>query len=182
MILCRLQHPSRSPSTLLGHFLRAIHDLKKLYPHDGSCSPGPRMSKRSMSRPSPGPRRDPTNKALLTTSAELGWRNNMPLSNNSGRLPTLCANALSTTYLMRTSRTILPELFVFVAVPGVPPTTIWPSAVSALWLCSQNQWRDTQPQGSQTRRAGLSLRHLDGSTPQSFPAVSHPLDHQIFLA
>jgi hypothetical protein len=77
----------------------------------------------------------------------------------------------------------LPELFVFVAVPGVPAhNTPFGAQCSSSGHRTQNQWRHTQSQRF-TDASGTCqpLWHLDGSRSQSFPSVSCSLNLHIFL-
>lgn len=98
-----------------------------------SCSPGPGMSKRSMKRPSRGPRRDQINTALPTTRARRGRRNNTPLSNTSGCSANLmCEQSLHNIPYANESNNFYPNSSCSWRYLEFPPTTIWPSAVSAL--------------------------------------------------
>src|SRR5437899_9916516 len=67
----------------------------------------------------------------------------------------------------------LPELFVFVAVPGVPAhNNLAERSIRPLVVARKISGGTRSPKGSQTKpRTGQSLWHLDGTAPQSLPAM-----------
>ena len=77
----------------------------------------------------------------------------------------------------------LPELFVFVAYPGVPSdNNLAERSVRPLVIARKISGGTRSPKGSRDPHGtGESLRHLDGSRAQSFRSVSRSPDPQIFL-
>ena len=157
------------------HFLRAIHDLKKLYPHDEVLLTWAKDVKAvyeqavAWAEEVPDKQSSPHHQRRARVAQQHAFEQ---------QLWTLCLpyvrNALSTTYLMRTSRTIFTgTLRVRGGTWSSRPQQSGPAQCPPSGYCSQNQWRDTQPQGiTDAHGLGLSLRHLDGSTPEVSSSVS----------
>ncbi len=95
---------------------------------------GPKPSKPFMRRRSPGPRRDPTNRAPPRSLAKLAWHNNMSMSNNSGRSANpLCERALLSILYANAWNGFYRNSSCLWLCLEYPPITIWPSAVFVLW-------------------------------------------------
>ena len=114
------------------HFLRDIHDLKKLYPDDVQVWQWAKAVKQIYDRAKAAPVPDPhlplpkqhAQRVALQHAFEQDlWQVCAPFVQTQAPMHTLCE---------RVER-FLPELFVFVAYPGVPSDNIWPNAVCVLW-------------------------------------------------
>lgn len=124
-----------------------------------SCSLGPKLSKPSTKRPSPG-----RNTALIplshrASSSRLAWRNNTSREQRLWKLcqPFVHTSAPQHTLCQRVER-FLPELFVFVAVPGVPAhNNLAERSVRPLVIARKISGGSRSPKGSDTRMGLASL-------------------------
>ncbi len=121
------------------------------------CSSGPRMSKPSMSGPSPTPvlmpaclqpsKRRNARKQQHAFEQEL-WQLCAPYAHTSSPLHTLCERI----------ECFLPELFVFVALPGVPAhNNLAERSVRPLVIARKISGGSRSPKGSDTRMDLFSL-------------------------
>ncbi len=139
------------------HLLRDRHELKEQYPDDADVQQWARDVKavydRAVSYAGPDPSLPPAKqeaarrKQQHTFEQEL-WQMCAPYVRTSSPLHTLCE---------RVER-FLPELFVFVAVPGVPAhNNLAERSVRPLVIAHKISGRSRSPHGSQTRMALFSL-------------------------
>ena len=129
------------------HFLRDVHDLKEDYPQDEAlltwASAVKALYEQAVAwvdqglEPSLSPRQQSQARVQQQHVLEQRlWQLCQPF---------VCTEAPQRILCERVQR-FLPELFVFVAIPGVPPTIPWPSVVCAPRRGSQDQWRNSQSQ------------------------------------
>lgn len=139
------------------HFVRDIHDLKKVHPEHAQLWQWAKEVKQSYERakaaPAPDPRL-PTAKqhtqrvALQHTFEQELWQICAPFVHTQVPLHTLCE---------RVER-FLPELFVFVAYPGVPSdNNLAERSVRPLVIARKISGGTRSPQGSSTRMGLASL-------------------------
>jgi hypothetical protein len=141
------------------HFLRAVHDLKEKYPHDEDLLTWARAVKDISEQavtwaehgPDPGlsPRKESQERqAQQHAFEEQLWRLCQPYVRTAPPQHTLCERV----------EQFLPELFVFVAVPGVPAhNNLAERSVRPLVIARKISGGTRSPKGSQTRMGLASL-------------------------
>jgi hypothetical protein len=139
------------------HFLRDIHDLKKLHPDDAPLWQWAKEVKQIYEQAKAAPVADPqlpTAKqhaqrvALQHAFEQELWQVCTPFAQTQTLMHTLCE---------RVER-FLPELFVFVAYPGVPSdNNLAERSVRPLVIARKISGGTRSPKGSQTRMALASL-------------------------
>lgn len=139
------------------HFLRDIHDLKKLHPDDAELWQWAKEVKQIYERAKAAPAPDPhllltkqqTQRLALQHAFEQElWQVCAPFVRTQARMSTLCE---------RVER-FLPELFVFVASPGVPSdNNLAERSVRPLVIARKISGGTRSPKGSSTRMGLASL-------------------------
>jgi transposase len=139
------------------HFFRDIHDLKKRYPDDGPLGQWATQVKRIYERakiaavpdPQEPPAKQHTQRVVLQHAFEQElWQVCAPFVATSTPMQTLCK---------RVER-FLPELFVFVAFPGVPSdNNLAERSVRPLVIARKISGGSRSPKGSATRMGLASL-------------------------
>jgi transposase len=139
------------------HFLRDIHDLKKLHPDDAQLwhwgKTVKQIYQRATTAPPPDPQLPPTKQhvqrvALQHAFEQELWQVCAPFVQTQTPMHTLC---------QRVER-FLPELFVFVAYPGVPSdNNLAERSVRPLVIARKISGGTRSPQGSATRMGLASL-------------------------
>ncbi len=152
------------------HFLRDIHDLKKLYPDDAQVWQWAKAVKQIYDRAKAAPVPDPQlplpkqhaqRVALQHAFEQELWQVCAPFVQTQTPMHTLCE---------RVER-FLPELFVFVAYPGVPSdNNLAERSVRPLVIARKISGGTRSPKGSATRMGLASLFgtwHAQGLNPFS---------------
>ena len=139
------------------HFLRDIHDLKKLYPDHAQvrqwATQVKQIYERAKAAPAPDPQLPPTNQqtqpvALQHAFEQELWQGCAPFAHTQAPMHTLCE---------RVER-FLPELFVFVAYPAVPSdNNLAERSVRPLVIARKISGGTRSPKGSSTRMGLASL-------------------------
>ena len=139
------------------HFLRTIHDLKKVHPDDAELWQWAKQVKQIYERakvaPAPDPQLLPTKQhaqrvALQHAFEQELWQVCVPFLQTQTPMHTLCE---------RVER-FLPELFVFVAYPGVPSdNNLAERSVRPLVIARKISGGTRSPKGSSTRMGLASL-------------------------
>lgn len=139
------------------HLLRDIHDLKKAHPDDKALGHWAKEVKQIYDRSNAGPAPDPhlplakqhaQRVALAHAFEQELWQICAPFVQTQAPMSTLCE---------RVER-FLPELFVFVAYPGVPSdNNLAERSVRPLVIARKISGGSRSPQGSDTRMALASL-------------------------
>jgi transposase len=141
------------------HFLRDVHDLKKLYPHDGLLFTWAKDVKAIYEQAVAwaGQELDPTRSACQQERVRVQqqhvfeqqlWKLCQPYAHTTAPQHTLCERV----------EQFLPELFVFVAVPGVPAhNNLAERSVRPLVIARKISGGTRSPKGSQTRLGLASL-------------------------
>jgi transposase len=139
------------------HLLRDIHDLKKRHPTNQDLLTWSKMVKdvydRAVASASPDPALPPAKQQAARRAQQRAfeqelWQACAPYAHTSAPQHTLCE---------RVER-FLPELFVFVAIPGVPAhNNLAERSVRPLVIARKISGGTRSPQGSQTRMALFSL-------------------------
>jgi transposase len=138
-------------------FLRAIHDLKKLHPADAQLWQWAKQVKQIYERAKAAPAPDPQlpiakqhaqRVALQHAFEQELWQVCAPFAQTQTPMPTLCE---------RVER-FLPELFVFVAYPGVPSdNNLAERSVRPLVIAGKISGGTRSPKGSSPRMGLASL-------------------------
>jgi transposase len=139
------------------HFLRDIHDLKKTHPDDASLWQWAKEVKQIYERAKAAPTPDP----LLPTTKQHAQRVALQHAFEQ-QLWQVCAPFIHSQALMRSLcervERFLPELFVFVAYPGVPSdNNLAERSVRPLVIARKISGGTRSPKGSSTRMALASL-------------------------
>jgi len=124
------------------------------------CGGGPKRSKTSMTKRWLGSHRDQVPAGLPTTFNRCASRSSMSLSRGGWRhLPAVRAHDRAPANRCRKRvEDFLPELFVFVAVPGVPAhNNLAERSVRPLVIARKISGGSRSPKGSQTRMGLASL-------------------------
>ncbi len=141
------------------HFLRDVHDLKKLYPHDGLLFTWAKDVKALYEQAVAwaGQELDPTLSPCQQERVRVQqqhvfeqqlWKLCQPYAHTTAPQHTLCERV----------EQFLPELFVFVAVPGVPAhNNLAERSVRPLVIARKISGGTRSPKGSQTRLGLASL-------------------------
>jgi hypothetical protein len=139
------------------HFLRAIHELKQLHPDDAELWQWAKAVKqiyhRAKAAPAPDPSLPTTKQhaqrvALQHAFEQELWQVCVPFAQTQALMRTLCE---------RVER-FLPELFVFVAYPGVPSdNNLAERSVRPLVIARKISGGTRSPKGSSTRMGLASL-------------------------
>lgn len=139
------------------HFLRDIHDLKKAHPEHAQlwqwANQVKQIYERAKTAPAPDPQLPTTKQqaqrvALQRAFEQELWRVCAPFVHTQAPMRTLCE---------RVER-FLPELFVFVAYPGVPPdNNLAERSVRPLVIARKISGGTRSPKGSSTRMGLASL-------------------------
>ena len=164
------------------HLLRDRHELKEQYPDDADVQQWAKDVKavydRAVAYAGPDPNLPPAKqeaarrKQQRTLEQEL-WQFCAPFAHTSSPLHTLCE---------RVER-FLPELFVFVAIPGVPAeNNLAERSVRPLVIARKISGGTRSPTGSQTRMGLFSLFGTwAAEATQSVPAMPHrPFPKTVF--
>ncbi|MEO9057268.1 MAG: IS66 family transposase [Ktedonobacteraceae bacterium] len=139
------------------HFLRDIRDLKKLYPNDAQLWQWAKAVKQIYLRAKAAPAADPQLPLTKQHAQRVALQHAF-----EQELWQLCAPFVRTQALMHTLcervERFLPELFVFVAYPGVPSdNNLAERSVRPLVIARKISGGTRSPKGSETRMALASL-------------------------
>jgi transposase len=141
------------------HYLRDVHDLKEKYPHDQQLRAWAIAVKAIYDEAiawvenGPDPNVSPRQQNLARVAQQHVfeqqlWQLCAPYVNSSTPMQTLCKRV----------ETFLPELFVFVAIPGVPAhNNLAERSVRPLVIARKISGGTRSPKGSQTRMGLASL-------------------------
>jgi transposase len=141
------------------HYLRDVHDLKEKYPHDEQLFAWARSVKviydeavawvEKDSEPNASPRQQKLARVVQQHAFEQQlWQVCAPYVKTATPMQTLCKRV----------ENFLPELFVFVAVPGVPAhNNLAERSVRPLVVARKISGGSRSPQGSETRMGLASL-------------------------
>ena len=141
------------------HFLRDVHDLKDDFPQDEELRCWAKDVKALYEQAVAWAAQEPDPASLHANSTVFAWRTNMPSSSvcGSSANPSAHTTAPQHTLCERVER-FLPELFVFVAVPGVPAhNNLAERSVRPLVVARKISGGTRSPKGSQTRMGLASL-------------------------
>src|SRR6266487_190241 len=141
------------------HYLRDVHDLKEKFPHDeqllGWATAVKALYDEAIAwvEQGPEPNASPRTHKLVRVAQQHAfeqrlWQLCAPYVNTSTPMQTLCKRV----------ETFLPELFVFVAIPGVPAhNNLAERSVRPLVVARKISGGTRSPKGSQTRMGLASL-------------------------
>jgi hypothetical protein len=141
------------------HYLRDVHELKEKYPHDEELLKWATLVKTiydeavAWVEQGPDPTASPRTQTLVRVAQQHAfeqrlWQVCAPYLNTSTPMQTLCKRV----------KTFLPELFVFVAIAGVPAhNNLAERSVRPLVVARKISGGSRSPRGSQTRMGLASL-------------------------